>query len=241
MNNLVKFLILSFLILWPASLNADSKPSAYIKCDNLECPVCALDASKRELIVNLDVADKYYYALQWIDGSKNIGHFWSGEGSLLLLGNNDQFYVFEDLWLWVPASSEEELVKALEIIPLRADNRLNDAFLSVYFSFQNLNMLPILQDLEPRLNRETLILTDPNFDKRRVPRSSIEELQKILQKKADRIIANKDHKCRLIDEKAADAVYEELNVLFEDNWTEALKRNEELEAKKKEQRERFKL
>ena len=39
----------------------------------------------------------------------------------------------------------------------------------------------------------------------------------------------------------AEAEYEELGVLFEDNWTEALKRNEELEAKKEEQKERFKL
>tara|TARA_B100000131_G_scaffold235990_1_gene228015 strand:- start:244 stop:942 length:699 start_codon:yes stop_codon:yes gene_type:complete len=232
MNNLVKFLILSFLILWPASLNADSKPSAYIKCDNLECPVCALDASKRELIVNLDVADKYYYALQWIDGSKNIGHFWRGKGSLSLLGDNDQFYVFEDLWLWKGASSEEKLIKALETIPLRADNRLNDAFLSVYFSLPLQNLNTTLGWESPRLNRETLILTYPR-----------EELQKLhsTPRYPDKTPPKKDYKCRLIDEKAADAVYEELNVLFEDNWTEALKRNEELEAKKKEQRERYKL
>ena len=218
MNNLVKFLILSFLILWPASLNAD-KDSAYIKCDNLQLQENwrPLDTRKRELIVELDLADKYWYALQWIDGSKNISHFWRGVGSLSLLGNNDEFYELEHLWIWETASSEEMLIKTLELIPLRADNGLNDAFLSVYFSFQNLkNTL----ELSPRLNRETLILSYPKYNL-------------------------EDYKCRLIDEKAADAELEKIQVLFEDNWTETLKRNEELKAKeqreKEEQRERFKL
>ena len=218
MNNLVKFLILGFLILWSASLNAD-KDSAYIKCDNLQLQENwrPLDTRKRELIVELDLADKYWYALQWIDGSKNISHFWRGVGSLSLLGNNDEFYELEHLWIWETASSEEMLIKVLELIPLRADNGLNDAFLSVYFSFQNLkNTL----ELSPRLNRETLILSYPKYNL-------------------------EDYKCRLIDEKAAEAEYEKIEFLFEDNWTETLKRNEELKAKeqreKEEQRERFKL
>ena len=217
MNNLVKFLILNFLILWSASLNADTKQLAYIKCDNLEGIRGELATRKRELMVQLNLTDKNYIAIQWIGGSKNIGHFWRGEGSLSLLGNNDEFYVFEDLWLWEHASSEELLIKALELIPLRADNRVNDEFVSVYFSFQNLKNT-IMES--PRLNRETLILTDPNFQ-------------------------SKGHKCRLIEEKAAEAEFEEFSILFEDNWTEALKRNEELESKeqieKEEQRERFKL
>ena len=216
MNNLVKFLILGFLILWSASLNAD-KDSAYIKCDNLQNNREPLDTSKRELIVELDLADKYWYALQWIDGSKNISHFWRGVGSLSLLGNNDEFYELEHLSIWATASSEEMLIKVLELIPLRADNGLNDAFLSVYFSFQNLkNTL----ELSPRLNRETLILSYPKYNL-------------------------EDYKCRLIDEKAAEAEYEKIEFLFEDNWTETLNRNEELKAKeqkeKEEQRERFKL
>ncbi len=216
MNNLVKFLILGFLILWSASLNAD-KDSAYIKCDNLQNNREPLDTSKRELIVELDLADKYWYALQWIDGSKNISHFWRGVGSLSLLGNNDEFYELEHLWIWETASSEEMLIKVLELIPLRADNGLNDAFLSVYFSFQNLkNTL----ELSPRLNRETLILSYPKYNL-------------------------EDYKCRLIDEKAAEAEYEKIEFLFEDNWTETLNRNEELKAKeqkeKEEQRKRFKL
>ena len=218
MNNLVKFLILGFLILWSASLNAD-KDSAYIKCDNLQLQENwrPLDTRKRELIVELDLADKYWYALQWIDGSKNISHFWRGVGSLSLLGNNDEFYELEHLWIWETASSEEMLIKVLELIPLRADNGLNDAFLSVYFSFQNLKNT---SRLSPRLNRETLILSYP---------------EGILE----------DYKCRLIDVKAAEAEYEKIEFLFEDNWTETLNRNEELKAKeqkeKEEQRKRFKL
>tara|TARA_X000000368_G_C22805968_1_gene612483 strand:+ start:59 stop:733 length:675 start_codon:yes stop_codon:yes gene_type:complete len=224
MNNLVKFLILGFLILWPASLSAD-EDSAYIKCDNLEATIGPLDIRKREMIVELDVADKYYVAAQWIGGSKNISHFWSGEGSLSLLGNNDEFYRFDDLWLWQSASNEKMLIKALELIPLRADNRLNENFVWAYFAFQNLKRTGVLNpwggEGYPRLNRETLILTDFNS----YPR--------------------KDYKCRLIDEKEADAEYEKLRVLFEDNWTETLKRDEELKTKeqkeKEEQRERFKL
>ena len=223
MNNLVKFLILSFLILWPASLNADSKPSAYIKCD-LERDNGRYGTQKRGLIVELDVANKYYYALQWQYGSKHIGHFWRGENSLSLLGDNDEFYLFDGLELWNRGYSEEMLIKTLELIPLRADNGLNDAFLSLYFSFQNIgyiseykieNSLKGIPINSARLNRETLELVDPT--------------------------AEIEQKCRLIDEKAADAAQKEMEVLFEDNWTEALKRNEELEAKKEEQRERFKL
>ncbi len=214
MNNLVKFLILNFLILWSASLNADSKPLPTIKCD-LERNGGQLDTRKRELIVELDVANKYYYALLWVDGSKHIGHIWRHEDSLALLGDNDEFYVFEDLNLWKYAYSEETLIERFELIPLRVDNRLNDAFVSKYFSVTHLQKNTSIKS-GVRLNRETLILTDPDT-------------------------RPKEHKCRLIDEKAAEAEYEELGVLFEDNWTEALKRNEELEAKKEEQKERFKL
>ena len=222
MNNLVKFLILNFLILWSASLNAD-KDLAYIKCDNLQLQNWGpLDTRKRELIVELDLADKYWYALQWIDGSKNISHFWRGVGSLSLLGNNDEFYELEHLWIWETASSEEMLIKVLELIPLRAVNGLNEAFLSVYFSFQNLKST---SSLSPRLNRETLILSYPDLS---YPESNLE-----------------DYKCRLIDVKAAEAEYEKIEFLFEDNWTETLNRNEELKAKeqkeKEEQRKRFKL
>ena len=221
MNNLVKFLILNFLILWSASLNADSKQLAYIKCDNLEGIRGELATRKRELMVQLNLTDKNYIAIQWIGGSKNIGHFWRGEGSLSLLGNNDEFYRFDDLWLWQSASNEKMLIKALELIPLRADNRLNENFVRAYFAFQNLKRTGVLNprggEGYPRLNRETLFLSDLNS------------------------LPQKYYKCRLLDEKEADAEYEKLRVLFEDNWTEALKRNEELEAKKEEQRERFKL
>ena len=63
MNNLVKFLILNFLILWSASLNADTKQLAYIKCDNLEGIRGELATRKRELMVQLNLTDKNYIAI----------------------------------------------------------------------------------------------------------------------------------------------------------------------------------
>tara|TARA_B100001778_G_C18353180_1_gene522923 strand:+ start:74 stop:739 length:666 start_codon:yes stop_codon:yes gene_type:complete len=221
MNNLVKFLILSFLILWPASLNADSKPSTYIKCGNLERDRGQLATRKRELIVELDLVNKYYFTLQWVDGPKNIGHFWGGAGFLSLLGNNDEFYVFEDLWLWEDAESEEKLIKDLKSYSLK--NLDEDGGNQLIKLFKQLPPLQRMHSfgMNVRLNRETLTLTGSNGG-----------------------IA-KDYKCELIDQQTHTGTVYMIQVLFRDKYAEAFERAEELKSKeqieKEEQRERFKL
>ena len=99
MNNLVKFLFLSFLILYPYSLNAQEEKNAHLKC-HLEHSNQA-----RILLIRLDLVEMKYYAYQSKDKPMHLGDFWSGKANLFLIGNNDESYGFESLTLW-PRSIE---------------------------------------------------------------------------------------------------------------------------------------
>ena len=94
MNNLVKFLILNFLILYPYSLNAEEEKNAHLKC-HLE-----LNNQARILLIHLDLVEMEYYAIQSKDKPMHLGDFWLGSGSLYLSGANDKFYRFAGLALW---------------------------------------------------------------------------------------------------------------------------------------------
>tara|TARA_X000000368_G_scaffold13720_1_gene10986 strand:- start:655 stop:1233 length:579 start_codon:yes stop_codon:yes gene_type:complete len=94
MNNLVKFLILSFLILYPYSLSSQEEKNAQLKC-HLE-----LNNQARILLIRLDLVEMKYYAYQSKDKPMHLGDFWTGMNALFLFGENDAFYGFEGLDLW---------------------------------------------------------------------------------------------------------------------------------------------
>ncbi len=93
MNNLVKFLILNFFILYPYSLNAEEEKNAHLKC-HLE-----FNNQARILLIRLDLVEMKYYAYQSKDKPMHLGDFWQGSNNLLLSGENDKFYVFASLAL----------------------------------------------------------------------------------------------------------------------------------------------
>ena len=116
MNNLVKFLILGFLILWPASLSADKVKAAFVKCD-IERVVADMN---RKLLLYLDLTNMSYYAHLSVTLPMDHGDFWEGGDDLEKKGANNQFYVFNNLNLFVlgggpwlePAHSASSLIMA---------------------------------------------------------------------------------------------------------------------------------
>tara|TARA_Y100001970_G_C13992750_1_gene729075 strand:- start:123 stop:893 length:771 start_codon:yes stop_codon:yes gene_type:complete len=256
MNNLVKFLILSFLILWPASLNADSKPSISVKCD-LERTIGRADVyreedlRKRKLIIDLFVDDGSYYALQWVDETKDLTDFRQGGGTLSLYGDNDEFYSFKDLFLWMeskpqgrshwsivqagdslmtqrnPYQRQSILNRGLE---LWTDSKSDEALLEFDPSENIFLVQSLIEDdggasggyYRPRIHRETLELLDRRETKN-----------------------NRFHKCILLNEKESLILKNEFKTLLKNAWTESLKLYKELKAKeqkeKEEQRERYKF
>tara|TARA_B100001250_G_C19375112_1_gene603745 strand:- start:23 stop:598 length:576 start_codon:yes stop_codon:yes gene_type:complete len=97
MNNLVKFLILNFLIFYPYSLNAEEEKNAQLKC-HLE-----LNNQARILLIRLDLVEMKYYAYQNKDKPMHLGDFWLGSNNLFLFGENDEYYGFESLALRQPS------------------------------------------------------------------------------------------------------------------------------------------
>ena len=97
MNNLVKFLILNFLILYTYSLNAEEEKNAQLKC-HLD-----LNNQARILLIRLDLVEMEYYAYQSKDKPMHLGDFWLGSNYLLLSGGNDEYYVFASLGLRQPS------------------------------------------------------------------------------------------------------------------------------------------
>tara|TARA_B000000565_G_scaffold117112_1_gene88294 strand:- start:1255 stop:1830 length:576 start_codon:yes stop_codon:yes gene_type:complete len=97
MNNLVKFLILSFLILYPYSLNAEEEKNAYLKC-RLE-----FNNQARILLITLDLVEMEYLTYQSKDKPMHLGDFWWGKNNLFLAGENDEYYGFEGLALRQPS------------------------------------------------------------------------------------------------------------------------------------------
>ncbi len=94
MSNLVKFLILNFLILYTYSLNAEEEKNAHLKC-HLE-----LNNEARILLIRLDLVEMEYYAYQSKDKPMHLGDFWLGSNKIWLFGENDEFYGFRNLALW---------------------------------------------------------------------------------------------------------------------------------------------
>ena len=138
MNNLVKFLILGLLIVCPSYLKAQEVPFAYLKCD-LENK-----NQKRELVIELDLVNMEYWAIQKKDRPLHHGDFWMGGDKLDLIGQNDQFYEFENLRLW---TSSRQVIPAYSPHTLIYDEEK--------FYYWN---TPIVSD--PTLNRETLKLKE---------------------------------------------------------------------------------
>ena len=252
MNNLVKFLILSFLILWPASLNADPKSSISVKCD-LERTIGRTNADvyKRKLIIDLFVDDGSYYALQWVDETKDLTDFRQGGGTLSLYGDNDEFYSFKDLFLWMESRPQGRshwgIVQTGHIMtqrnPYQTQSILNNSGLELWtdsksdealLEFDPSENIFLVQSLieddggavggyyRPRIHRETLELLDPRETKN-----------------------NRFHKCILLNEKESLILKNEFKTLLKNAWTESLKLYKELKAKeqkeKEEQRERYKF
>ena len=94
MNNLVKFLILNFLILYTYSLNAEEEKIAHLKC-HLE-----IKNEARILLIRLDLVEMKYNAYQSKDKPMHLGDFWLGSNRIFLFGENDEFYAFRNLAWW---------------------------------------------------------------------------------------------------------------------------------------------
>ena len=137
MNNLVKFLILGFLILWPASLSADKVKAAFVKCD-IERVVADMN---RKLLLYLDLTNMSYYAHLSVTLPMDHGDFWEGGDDLEKKGANNQFYVFNNLDLF-RSSGRLWLDPAVSSL-IMADDELRHSKFSA-----------------PSINRETLELDE---------------------------------------------------------------------------------